>query len=121
MQQSHNEPDDRFMTINQDYGSFYSGRLQNRRTNPDEIALELTRNEQIRNERRQLPSIAYNIMFDVCLKNLLNFSFFVADCFSYRQLMKSSKRNVVIFSFSHDQYFRIVSHCKKISEVTFDR
>ena len=53
------------MTTNQDYGSFYFGRLQHRQTNPDEIAFELSINDQVRNERRQLPPIAYDIMFDV--------------------------------------------------------
>ena len=55
------------MTTNQDYGSFYSGRLQHRQTNPEEIAFELAINDQVRNERRQLPSIAYDIIFDVCI------------------------------------------------------
>jgi hypothetical protein len=62
MKQSHNAL---FLTTNQDYGSFYFGRLQHRQTNPDEIAVELAINDQVRNERRQLPSIAYDIMFHV--------------------------------------------------------
>lgn len=73
MKQSRDKLDDCFMTTNQDYGSFYSGRLQYRRTNPDEIAFELAINEQVRNERRRLPSIAYDIMFDVNLLHILHF------------------------------------------------
>ncbi|UJR30844.1 hypothetical protein I4U23_018359 [Adineta vaga] len=61
MKQSFVEP---FVTTNRDYGSFYFGRLQHGQTNPDEIAYELAINDQVRNERRQLPSIAYDIMFD---------------------------------------------------------
>ncbi|CAM4769665.1 unnamed protein product [Rotaria magnacalcarata] len=64
MTQTHNEFDDHFITTNQDYGSFYCGRLQYSRTNPDNIALELSINDQVRNERRQLKSIAYDILFD---------------------------------------------------------
>jgi hypothetical protein len=56
---------DLFLTTNQDYGSFYSGRLQHRQIDPNAIAFELSLNDQVRNERRQLPSIAYEIMFDV--------------------------------------------------------
>jgi hypothetical protein len=62
-----NDFDDVFITTNQDYGSFYFGRLQHRQINPEEIAFELSINDQVRNERRQLPSIAYDIMFDVCV------------------------------------------------------
>ncbi|CAF0720252.1 unnamed protein product [Adineta steineri] len=61
MKQSHN---DNFITTNQDYGSFYFGRLQHGEINRDEIISELAINDQVRNERRQLPSIAYNIMFN---------------------------------------------------------
>lgn len=57
---------DLFVTTNQDYGSFYSGRLQYTEIHPDEIAFELAINDQVRNERCQLPSIGYDIMFDVC-------------------------------------------------------
>ncbi|CAF4459719.1 unnamed protein product [Rotaria socialis] len=64
MTQSHNEFDDHFITTNQDYGSFYCGRLQYSRTTADNIALELFINDQVRNERRQLKSIAYDILFD---------------------------------------------------------
>ncbi|CAF1165327.1 unnamed protein product [Rotaria sordida] len=64
MKQSHNEFDDRFITTNQDYGSFYFGRLQHNQTDPNKIEYELSINNQVRNERRQLPSIAYDIMFD---------------------------------------------------------
>jgi hypothetical protein len=56
---------DLFLTTNQDYGSFYSGRLQHRQIDPDAIAFELSMNDQVRKERRQFPSIAYDIMFDV--------------------------------------------------------
>jgi hypothetical protein len=62
-----NDFDDVFITTNQDYGSFYFGRLQHCQINPEEIAFELSINDQVRNERRQLPSIAYDIMFDVCV------------------------------------------------------
>ncbi|CAF1377534.1 unnamed protein product [Rotaria sordida] len=64
MKQSHNEFDDRFITTNQDYGSFYFGRLQHNQIDPNKIEYELSINNQVRNERRQLPSIAYDIMFD---------------------------------------------------------
>jgi hypothetical protein len=67
MKQSQNNLDDLFITTNQDYGAFYCGRLQHAQTNSDRIALELAINDQVRHERRQLPSIAYDIMFDVCL------------------------------------------------------
>ncbi len=76
MKASHNDFDDVFMTTNQDYGSFYFGRLQHSQINPDEIAFELSINDQVRNERRQLPSIAYDIMFDVCLQlHVFSFAF----------------------------------------------
>ena len=64
-----------FITTNQDYGSFYFGRLQHSQINPDEIAFELSLNDQVRNERRQLPSIAYDIMFDVCVSLIYSFIF----------------------------------------------
>ena len=54
-----------YVTINRDYGSFYSGRLQHGKKTAGEVAHELMINDRIRNERRQLPSIAYDIMFDV--------------------------------------------------------
>ena len=73
--------DDLFLTTNQDYGSFYFGRCQHGSTDPNDIAFELAINDQVRNERRQLPSIAYNIMFDVCLLHV--FSFDCMICFSY--------------------------------------
>jgi len=73
MKPSHNDFDDVFMTTNQDYGSFYFGRLQHSQINLDEIAFELSINDQVRNERRQLPSIAYDIMFDVC--HVFSFTF----------------------------------------------
>ena len=63
---------DLHMTTNQDYGSFYFGRAQYGRINSADIAFELSMNDQVRNERRRLPSIAYDIMFDVCL---FSFSF----------------------------------------------
>ncbi|CAF0775602.1 unnamed protein product [Adineta steineri] len=66
MKQSHN---DNFITTNQDYGSFYFGRVQHGQINRDEITSELAINDQVRNERRQLPSIAYNIMFNPQLSN----------------------------------------------------
>jgi hypothetical protein len=75
MKPSHNNFDDLFITTNQDYGSFYSGRLQHRRIDPEAIAWELSINDQVRNERRQLPSIAYDIMFDVRLLHVFNFTF----------------------------------------------
>ncbi|CAF0850890.1 unnamed protein product [Adineta ricciae] len=53
-----------YLTTNRDYGSFYSGRLQHGKKTADEVARELMTNDQIRNERRQLPSIAYDLMFD---------------------------------------------------------
>ena len=56
---------DQFLTTNQDYGAFYSGRLQHSQIDPDRIAFELSINDQVRRERCQLPSIAYDIMFDV--------------------------------------------------------
>jgi hypothetical protein len=65
MKQSHDDFDNIFLTTNQDYGSFYFGRLQHSQINPNEIAFELSINDQVRKERRQLPSIAYDIMFDV--------------------------------------------------------
>lgn len=65
MTQSRNPLDDLFFTTNQDYGSFYSGRLQHHQIDPKKIALELSINDQVRNERRCLPSIAYDILFDV--------------------------------------------------------
>ncbi|CAF2468917.1 unnamed protein product [Rotaria sp. Silwood2] len=64
MIQSHDELNEGFMTTNQDYGSFYFGRLQHNQINRDEIAYELSINNQVRHERRQLPSIAYDIRFD---------------------------------------------------------
>ena len=65
MTQPQNLLDDLFLTTNQDYGSFYSGRLQYDQIDPKKIALELSINDQVRNERRCLPSIAYDILFDV--------------------------------------------------------
>ena len=56
-----------FSTTNQDYGSFYFGRCQYGHTDPKEIAFELAINDQVRHERCQLPSIAYDIMFNVRL------------------------------------------------------
>lgn len=68
MSQLSNRLDDLFLTTNQDYGSFYSGRLQSsRQINPQMIANELSINDQIRHERRHLPAIAYDILFDVDL------------------------------------------------------
>lgn len=63
MRKSHDES---IRTTNQDYGSFYSGRLQHSQIDSNKIAFELSENDRIRNERRRLPSIAYDIMFDVC-------------------------------------------------------
>jgi hypothetical protein len=57
---------DRSLTTNQDYGSFYFGRSQHGTMNLNDITLELSVNEQVRQERRHIPSIAYDIMFDVC-------------------------------------------------------
>lgn len=65
MTQSQTRLDDIFLTTNQDYGSFYSGRLQTNRIDPKRIALELSINDQVRNERRCLPSIAYDLLYDV--------------------------------------------------------
>ncbi|CAF1149235.1 unnamed protein product [Rotaria sp. Silwood1] len=64
MKLSNNQLDDHFMTTNQDYGSFYLSRLQQNQINSDKIAYELFLNNQVQNERRQIPSIAYDIMFD---------------------------------------------------------
>ena len=65
MTKSRIDCDNNFRTTNRDYGSFYFGRIQHRQANPDEVAFELRLNDQVRNERGQLPSIAYDIMFDV--------------------------------------------------------
>ena len=67
MKESH---DDLFVTTNQDYGSFYFGRLQHSQVDADQIAFELALNDKVRNERRRLPSIAYDIMFDVCIYDI---------------------------------------------------
>ncbi len=75
MKKSHDDLDNLFLTTNQDYGSFYFGRLQYSQINPKEIAFELSINDQVRKERLQLPSIAYDIMFDVCVPLVYSFAF----------------------------------------------
>lgn len=53
------------LTCNQDYGSFYCVGNQRSPIEQNEIALELAINDHVRRERRQFPSIAYDLIFDV--------------------------------------------------------
>jgi hypothetical protein len=54
------------ITNNQQYGAFYAGYTDHElRLDSKEIADELARNDRIRLERKSLPSIAYEIRFDV--------------------------------------------------------
>ena len=57
MKKSQGDFKDEFSTTNNDYGSFY--------LNSDQITTELQMNDRIRNECRAIPSIAYEILFDV--------------------------------------------------------
>ena len=103
------------MTTNQDYGSFYSGRGQSGRIRPSALAWELAVNDQVRHERRQLPSIAYDIMFDVCLVFARESRTGIVFIHSETQFVPVSERQSA--GVSHCQCFRIVARERRKHQV----
>jgi len=54
-----------YLTTNQDYGSFYFGKLQYRTEEPAIVQQQLFIDDQMRQQRSHLAGIAYDILFDV--------------------------------------------------------
>ena len=102
---------DLFLTTNQDYGSFYSGRLQSSQIDRKQIENELSINDQIRHERRHLPNIAYDILFDVqrIFFACLNTSFVNLETASFievRRRMKREKKTTITIPFDIIEIFQ---------------